>query len=211
MPSSTTIFRAVLMLAVGAGVFKGWQMYGPPAEKVKSIAGRAADMAQAAWKNFQGSAKDAQPAVSVPAAAPPFAQAAQQPAGSTRIVSPALRAPTLLPSPPMDAAPIASATSTRSPITPLGVASPPANTTDDRVHALISQLEQLGGTDPKIAAWGSSGHLFRCSCQAPLAKSTAVKQHFESVAAEPELAVKEVLAKVEAWRTAQRSDAVLRY
>ena len=33
MPSFTTIYRAAVMLAVGAIVFKGWQMYGPPAEQ----------------------------------------------------------------------------------------------------------------------------------------------------------------------------------
>ena len=75
----------------------------------------------------------------------------------------------------------------------------------------MSRLEQLGGADPKVAPWGSSGHLFRCCCQAPLANSPAVTQHFESVAAEPALAVEQVVAKVEAWRTAQRNGGVLRY
>ena len=74
MPSFTTIFRAGVMLAVGAIVFKGWQLYGPPAEKVKSIAVRAVDMAQAAWKNFQTPDKAADPAAEPPAGAPPFAQ-----------------------------------------------------------------------------------------------------------------------------------------
>src|SRR3954447_24945835 len=53
MPSLTTIYRAGVMLAVGAIAYKGWQLYGPPAEKVKSIAASAVDMAQNAWKNFR--------------------------------------------------------------------------------------------------------------------------------------------------------------
>ena len=97
------------------------------------------------------------------------------------------------------------------PITPLAETAPATGTNDDRVKTLMSRLEQLGGADPKLAPWGSSGHLFRCCCQAPLANSPAVMQHFESVAAEPALAVEQVVAKVEAWRTAQRNGGVLRY
>ncbi len=211
MPSFTTIFRAVVMLAVGAIVFKGWQQYGPSGEKVKSVAASAVEMAQAAWKNFQSPDKDAHASADTRGGAPPFAQATQQPAGNIAIVPPALSTQTITPSPPIQAAPIASAPSTQAPITPLGEASPSASTSDARVHTLISRLEQLGGANPKVAPWGSSGHLFRCSCQAPLANSTAVTQHFESVAAEPALAVEQVVAKVEAWRMAQRNDAVLRY
>lgn len=212
MPSSTTIVRAVVMLAVGACVFNGWQMYGPPAEQVKSIAVRGLDMAQAAWKNFRAPEKDAHPAANPPASAPAFAQATQPPAGDVAIVPPQLSAQKLTPSPPMESAPIGSASATtQSSITPLGATSAPAtNVTDDRVHTLISRLEQLGGSDPKVAPWGSSGRLFRCSCQAPLANSSAVRQHFESVAVEPALAVEQVVAKVEAWRTAQRNSSVLR-
>ena len=36
-------------------------------------------------------------------------------------------------------------------------------------------------------------------------------QHFESVAAEPAAAVEQVLAKVEAWKVAQRDGGTLRY
>jgi hypothetical protein len=99
----------------------------------------------------------------------------------------------------------------QAPITPLTENAPATGLKDGRVQALLSRLEQLGGADPKLAPWGSSGHLFRCCCQAPLANSPAVSQHFESVAAEPALAVEQLVAKVEAWRTAQRNGGVLRY
>jgi hypothetical protein len=211
MPSFTTIYRAAVMLAVGAIAFKGWQSYGPSAEQVKSVAVSAVDMAQTAWKNYRSPNKDAHPSAESRAGAPPFAQAAQPPAADVAIVPPALSKQSLTPSPSVDVAPIGSASSaSQSPITPLGATSPPASTDGERVHALLSRLEQLGGTDPKVVPWGSSGHLFRCCCQAPLANSPAVTQHFESVAAEPALAVEQVVAKVEAWRTAQRSNGVLR-
>jgi hypothetical protein len=211
MPSSTTIFRAVVMLAVGAIVFKGWQQYRPSAEKVKSVAARGVDMAQAAWKNFQTPDKEAHSATDTRGGAPPFAQATQQPAGDVAIVPPALSKQSLTPSPPAVAIPSTSVPATQALITPLAQSAPATGTNDDPVKTLIARLEQLCGTDPKVAPWGSSGHLFRCCCQAPLASSPAVMQHFESVAAEPALAVEQVVAKVEAWRTAQRGGAVLRY
>jgi hypothetical protein len=211
MPSFTTIYRAAVMLAVGAIVFKGWQLYGPSAEQVKSVAVSAVDMAQTAWKSYQSPTKDAHPAADSRGGAPAFAKGTQQPAADVAIVPPALSTQSLTPNPPVDVAPIGSASpATQSPITPLGATSPAASTNDERVHALLSRLEQLGGADPKLASWGSSGHLFRCSCQAPLANSPAVTQHFESVASEPALAVEQVVAKVEAWRTAQRSGGALR-
>jgi hypothetical protein len=214
MPSSTTIFRAAVMLAIGVGAYKGWQMYGPPTEKVKSLAVRALDVAQAAWQNFQKTDKDARAAATKPAAAPPFAQTGQPArpsAGDMSLVPPPLSTQTLTPNSSLGSPPIGSAPSPQAAITPLEATSASTNVpSDDRVHTLISRLEQLGGSDPKIAPWGSSGRLFRCSCQAPLANSSAVKQHFESVAVEPALAVEQVVAKVEAWQTARRNSSVLR-
>jgi hypothetical protein len=201
----------MVMLAVGAIAFKGWQMYGPPAEQVKSITGRAVDMAQAAWKNFHTPDAPAKPAAETRGAAPPFAQALQPPAADVVITPPPLSSQTLTPGRPSGSIPSTSALATQMPITPLTETSPPSGAKDGRVQTLLSRLEQLGGADPKVAPWGSSGQLFRCCCQAPLANSPAVMQHFESVAAEPALAVEQVVAQVEAWRTAQRSGGVLRY
>jgi hypothetical protein len=210
MPSLTTIYRAGVMLAVGAIAFKGWQLFGPPAEKVKSIAVSAVDMAQSAWKNLQTPDKAAAPPAQTHSGAPPFAQTLQPPAANMAIAPPALSTQTLTPS-PTGAIPSTSAPATQTPTTPSAETAPATGLKDNRVQALLSRLEQLGGADPKLAPWGSSGHLFRCCCQAPLANSPAVRQHFESVAAEPALAVEQVVAKVEAWRTAQGKDAVLRY
>ena len=210
MPPLTTIYRAGVMLAVGAIAFKGWQLFGPPTEKVKSIAVNAVDMAQSAWKSFQTPDKAATPPTQPRAGTPPFAQTLQPPAANIAIAPPALSAQTLTSS-PTGTIPSTSAPATQPPITPLAETAPATGLKGDRVQALLSRLEQLGGADPKLAPWGSSGHLFRCCCQAPLANSPAVMQHFESVAAEPSLAVEQVVAQVEAWRTAQRDGVVLRY
>jgi hypothetical protein len=89
--------------------------------------------------------------------------------------------------------------------TPFG---PPAQSTDstDRVSELISHLRQLGAAETNLTPWGG-GNLYRFSCRAPLANAPAMTQHFESVAAEPEKAVAAVVAKVEAWRVAERDSA----
>src|SRR6185369_4765830 len=112
--------------------------------------------------------------------------------------------------PSTGAIPSTSTQMTQAPITPLTQVASTTGADDDRVKTLMSRLQQLGGSDPKVAAWGSGGHLYRCCCQAPLANSPAVTQHFESVATEPALAVEQVVAKVEAWRTAQRNGGILR-
>jgi hypothetical protein len=211
MPSFTTIFRATVMLVIGAIAFKGWQLYGPPAEKVKAIAVRALDMVQAAWQNFQAPDKASTPTSEPRGGASPFAQALQPPVADVAISPPALATPTLTPSPPAAVIPSSSGPATQPPITPAAETAAAMDINNDRVKTLMSRLEQLGGADPKLAPWGSSGHLFRCCCQAPLANSPTVSQHFESVAAEPALAVEQVVAKIEAWKTAQRNSGVLRY
>ncbi len=214
MPSFTTMFRAIVMLGVGAAAFKGWQMYGPPTEKVKSVATRAIDMAQAAWKNYQSPAQENPPAAAAPTNALPFAQTAND----TAIVPPPLatQLQTLTPNPSIESAPVGLAPAiTPAPMTDTtpSVTVPPAsdtNTSEDRVRTLITRLEQLGGSNSKVAAWGSTGRLFRCTCQAPVASSASVMQHFEAVAAEPVLAIEQVVAKVEASRSAQRGLSMLR-
>jgi hypothetical protein len=212
MPSFQTIYRAIVMLAVGVIVVKGWQLYGPSADQVKSAAMSAMDMAETAWKNWQKPGEASRPATDAQESAPPFAKATQQPAATASL---APSAPLLSQAPssvvPANAVPAASIPASQPTIVPPTEQVSQASTaTDDRMPALLSRLEQLGATDPKVAPWGSSGHLYRCSCGAALANSPAFTQHFESVATEPALAVEQVVAKVETWRTARRDDAALR-
>jgi hypothetical protein len=116
---------------------------------------------------------------------------------------------------PGDVAPTAPPLASREPMV-TRIAPPADNTSQaspsnaDRLPALLSRLEKFGVSDRKLTTWGSSGHLYRFCCSAPLGDSPAITQHFESVAADQEVAVEQVLAKVEAWRTAQRGTAMLR-
>ena len=99
---------------------------------------------------------------------------------------------------------------TQTPVAPaVEKASPPL--AGDRMPELMTRLQQLGAADTNLAPWGSGGSLYRFSCRAPLANAPAMTQHFESVAAEPMVAVEQVVAKVEAWRVAQRDGGTLRY
>lgn len=218
MSSFTTIYRASVMIGVGVVAYKAWQLYGPPADKVKSIAARAVDMAQTAWNDFQHPDQKVHPNTTTRDAATPFAQTLplQLPAATSSIAPPPLSTSSSALTPPAGGILSTSAQTNQTPLSSSGPAPSatgpnPINPKNDRVQTLLSRLQQLGGSDPKIAAWGSSGHLYRCCCQAPLANSSAATQHFESVATEPALAVEQVVAQVEAWRMAQRSGSLLRY
>lgn len=200
MPSFTTIFRAVVMVAVGAIGVKGWHLYGPTNEQVKSVVAQAIDVAKSAMQSQQAPNSGAAP--DPRGAAPQF--------GATKQVAPPAAAlgqsdaPKLLP----NAVAVPGTPSSPGLITP-PVESPARSLTasGDRMPELMSRLQQLGAADTNLAPWGNGGHLFRFSCRAPLASTPAMTQHFESVAAEPAMAVEQVLAKVEAWRVAQNAGA----
>jgi hypothetical protein len=220
MPSFQTIYRATVMIAVGVIVAKGWRLYGPSAEQVKSAIASAADKAETAWKNWQKPAETPRAAADTQGTAPAFANATQQPAVAP--VAPLVSAPPsapFLPQAPqvpstnmqMGAPPASLVPTGQPPVTSaVKQVSQESTVSEDRVPALLSRLERLGAADPKVAPWGSSGHLFRCDCRAAMADSPALSEHFESVASEPALAVEQVVAKVEAWRGARSNDSNLR-
>jgi hypothetical protein len=215
MPSMQTIFRAVVMVVVGAVVVKGWQLYGPTNEQVKKTFVQGKEMVNSFIDSHQ---QDSGNVMTDPRLAPPRPGMGNSGSAPVAMASPLAaptpmaqtEAPKLLPesvvAPPMQAAP--------APITPAATATPfdkstQATDSTDRVSELISHLRQLGAAETNLTPWGG-GKLYRFSCRAPLASAPAMTQHFESVAAEPEKAVAEVVAKVEAWRVAQR-DVSRRY
>jgi hypothetical protein len=213
MPSFKTIYRTVVMIAVAAIGVKAWQLYGPSNEQVKSTVVKAVDMAQAAWNKQRSSSTDSRLIANPPDSSPPVTNT-PAPVAAISPASP----PALTPAQPAPVgAALNAAPSSSMPSTPQLIAAPatpsvaPAQASaEDRVTALMSKLEKLGASETKLSAWGSSGNLYRFCCRATPADSPALAQHFESVAAEPAVAVEQVLAKVEAWRTARQSDAMLR-
>jgi hypothetical protein len=211
MPSFTTIYRAVVMLGAGAIIFKGWQLYGPSAEQVKSAVVSAVDMAEAAWKGREGAAAETRALSAVPPPmAPPFANTTQLAPPQPEAVSAPLLASANSGRLPADIGASAAIPAGPEPVAPAAEKVPPAsNPSDARLQALLSRLAQLGGAEPNLAAWGSSGNLFRFCCRAAIGNSPSLTQHFESVAEEPAAAVEQVVAKVEAWRNSRRNNSML--
>ena len=216
MPSFTTVFRAAVMLATGVLVVKGWQLYGPSAEQMKSFTARAIAVAQEALNESQ---QPAEPNASLTAdpqgVTPPFAAPVPPPLNSdTASVTDLTPAAQVVP--PVSSEPDAPPAFSRSVVDEQGPTTPDdnmpaiADADADRLPALLARLEALGGVDPQLAEWGSSGELYRFCCRAAVSDSPSFSRHFESVAAEPLVAVEEVVAKVEAWRIAQRQEGAIR-
>ena len=190
MPSITTLYRAIVMIAAGVIVVKGWQLYGPTTEQVKSFGVGALEKAQLTWNNLQPTATEPTAAAADPRlAAPPV---------------PAAVAPSLV-----ESAPLFSAATT---VEPAGAetvdAASVSNEVADRLPQLYSRLESLGVSHPQLAPWGSSGQMYRFCCRASLSDSPALARHFEAVASQPVSAVEQVVAKVEAWRAIQRDTSL---
>jgi hypothetical protein len=217
--SFTTIYRIVVMIAVGAIVFKGWQLYGPTTEQVKSAAVTTIEIAESALKRETAASEKS--GTEKASLAPAFTSNTQQswladparPAAATLTQSAPSASSAVLATGPVPASPalITLPPVEQSASAPAPAAAPAASKPEDRVPVLLSQLEKMGAAESKLAPWGDSGHLYRFSCRAALADSPSLSRHFESVAEEPAAAVEQVVAKVEAWRTAQRMDTSIRY
>jgi hypothetical protein len=203
MPSFATILRAAVMLAAAIIVVKGWQLYGPSAEQMKSWTARVAEQVHLALSER-----------------PQLAPVTSEPAGELKstaaatvslpdVVAPASRfeATEFAEVPPLTP----EAANEHPPATNnLPPTSQAASAASERMPTLLARLERLGAIDPQLAAWGSGGKLYRFCCRAALADAPRYTRHFESVAAEPLVAVEQVVAKVEAWRVEQAASADLR-
>jgi hypothetical protein len=217
MPSFTTIYRAIVMVAASIIIVKGWQMYGPSAEQANLVIRRAVEIGQAAWKGTPTPATAAsassptQQAPLVPLSATEnAAQVASLPRANTATVVPDVpvaAATTITPSPtPHEIAAAGPQLPSRPAALDDSRLAAPVETPDlpesdsERLPLLMTRLEQLGGLEPELAAWGTSGKLYRFRCRATWSDSPKYSRHFEAVAAEPMAAVEQVVAKVQAWR-----------
>ncbi len=81
MPSFQTVFRAVVMVAVGAVAVKGWHLYGPTNEQVKTVVAQAVEIVQSAIQGRQQATTAASdPRVAAPRAPLDIAPATAPPA-----------------------------------------------------------------------------------------------------------------------------------
>jgi hypothetical protein len=202
MESLRTMFRLVVMVIAIVIAYKGWQHYGPSVDSLKALAQRAVEMAQESLEDgdHPPASGAATLAADPGAAAPPFAP---QPAVGGQVLPAQALVPAdqfpeaaLTPLAPPALAPAQTAT----------IENPIATPPDVALDALYLRLEQLGVHKRQLSEWGGGGS-HRFTCAAAVTDSPSFSRHFEAIAAEPRVAVQEVLAKVEAWRAAQRSDA----
>jgi len=204
MKRLTTVFRLIVMIVVAVIAVEGWQRYGPSAGQLKSLVTRALDVAQ---ESLNASEQTVAPRSGLIENTLENAPALLTTPPPTATVAPTTAATTEFPAAPAIFAPVAQAEATGSTSTETPAATPRDT---DRLPALMSRLEELGGIEPQLVPWGNGGKLYRFHCQAALGDTPNLKHHFESVAAEPLVAVEDVVAKVEAWRTAERDRSRLR-
>jgi hypothetical protein len=203
MPKFTTIFRTVVMVFAAVIAFEGWQRYGPSQAHVKSLTTRALEIAHDALNKPELRSEETPGLVPGTLDVTPTFLTAPPPAA---IIVPSGTA-NEIPAAPEIFAPAALAQSSGA----TSIEPSNATTADtDPLPALMSRLEELGGVEPQLVSWGSSGQLYRFCCQAALEDAPNFKRHFESIAAEPAVAVEQVVAKVEAWREAQQDRSRLR-
>jgi hypothetical protein len=199
MPSMTTLYRFVVMVAVGIIVVTGWKHFGPSTEQVKSFAVAGMEKAKAAW-NESADGPDADVAAADPRTATQSLVAETPPPVSDTTSQPPAAAPQLVPlaNSGQDALFGAGTSTVEAP----GQSGAEAGA--GGVEPMLAKLQQIGGADAKVVEWGSSGELYRCSCRAK-SDASPLARHFEAVAAEPVAAVEQVVAKVEAWRNQQQN------
>lgn len=217
MDSLRTLFRLVVMLAVLVIGYQGWKLYGPPAGQVKSLAVRILDAAKSAIDSA-GASSEAGPGLSAdprpmapPIGAPPLNAAASGGVIQAQALEPAGQVPASETLEPPGLAPPAAQEAASLATTPVAEASSDVQTAgeDARLLPLYSRLAELGAVEPRLAAWGSSGRLYRFACEASPAGAPGLHRQFEAIAAEPLSAVAEVVDKVAAWRMTQVESARL--
>ncbi len=204
MPRFTTIFRMIVMAVAAVIAVEGWQRYGPSTQQAKTLATRVVEIAHDALnKPERKPAETSELVENQPGDSPAFSAAPppvpvvtpQVAENGDFLAAPAIFAP-IVPAESIETTSIEPSASTAADA--------------DRLPALMNRLKELGGTEPQLVTWGSSGQLYRFCCQATLDDIPSFKRHFESVAAERSVAVEEVVAKVEAWRTAEQNRSRLR-
>jgi hypothetical protein len=210
MPSLTTVYRTIVMVASGVIIVKGWQYCGPSAAQIQAIAKRAAEIGQETWSggHFPGSSGRTAPIAFDSNPRDVVSQQQALPAGSpenngvsralpgtvasdTQFVLPSVPAPPMFSQAAPSAGSLASGTQNSSNL---------AVTDSSALTMLLTRLAELGGVDPALEPWGTSGNLYRFRCRATLADTPQITRHFEAVAAEQHVAVENVVAKIQTWR-----------
>jgi hypothetical protein len=159
MSSLKTLYRAAVMVATAIIVFKGWQLYGPTSDQLKSGMARALEVAQEALNRVPPERAQTDPASIDPRSAPPLVATTLE---SKAPASPTTGAPSTSLGPPSPPG------TTEAPQLLSGAAHAPMSPAEsEKLPALMSRLEALGVDQPKLVPWGSTE-----SCIAAVAART---------------------------------------
>ncbi len=225
MQSLKNVYRICVMVVTLAIVAMGWRLYGPPASQVKTMALRGIERIES-WLRPEGDPSAALPATAKPpakqelapmavTAPPPLFEKGQAADRNSRVAGDgevtatlAKTSPALFPSKERElpVSPAVDSKSSAADSLASSASTPPSarNASESQLKSLLARLESLDVQDSQLTPWGGSGQLYRCCCQANWGQSPQFSRHFESVAAEPEAAVDQVVAQIAAWRTAER-------
>jgi hypothetical protein len=177
-----TTFRALVMLSVFVGLPAAWIYYGPLPAEAQRVVDRFVTAAQEAigWRKAENGTDDKWVHVTPGPLGSPDAAQNYQP--SAQLIPPAIE--------PVVATPAAQRR-------PLSFA--------ERVEPLLARLRQLGVAEYALERWGDGGKLYRFHCEMPLGASAQITQQFESVAADPQRTVEQVVAEVAHWQRTRQA------
>src|SRR5687768_9963174 len=175
MTRLTTVFLLIVMMVAAVIAVEGWQHYGPAMAQIKSLAARALEVAH---ESLNGTEQTGGATSGIVQNLPNDGSGFLTTTAPATAVAPPVAATTEFPAAPAIFEPA-------TPVEAIGTTSAeiPATTNPDtnRLPALMSRLEELGGVEPQLVTWGSSGELYRFRCQAALDDAPNLKRHFESV------------------------------
>jgi hypothetical protein len=195
----------LVMGVTAAIVVMGWRLYGPSAAQTKELALRGVELVES-WLRSPDDARGKKPAKLAPLLLPEPSNAApgEAPpllarAPTERVASSRTGRSSDQPERDLESNLLANSAGAQT-VAPDVSALSGAKESERKLDALFAELTQLDVQEPKLAPWGTSGQLYRFCCRATWGESPQLSRHFESVAAEPSVAVEKVLAQVTSWR-----------
>jgi hypothetical protein len=197
--SFQTLYRLVVMAGTVVVATMAWRVYGPPADQLQPLWGRA----QQAIAEFLKPATGEQMSKGEPPA--PFDESATglvPLAESDRRVDSAV-GPAGWNEPPQLAETRPTISSSPAEVEGHAVSEEDNLAAGGEMSAVYERLRQLGVEQYGLSPWGTTPGLYRFRCSAPWGSEGLYHRYFEAVSGNPVEAAQRVLADVERWQTSQ--------
>jgi hypothetical protein len=180
-------FRALVMLLTLVGLPAAWVYYGPLPKNAQRVADRFVEVARDAigWST----PLPAETAQSQTKSAPRFDEVLPTQSELTSVSRATFEG---------SKAPVQLASAREAiPSLPQLEPSPGMN---DEMQMHLSLLKKLGAAEYSLEKWGDG---YRFKCEIPLGDNVDFTQHFEAIAAEPLVTVRQVVGEVTSWQNAR--------